>query len=92
MDDHEIKNAVELLELILLAKLVRFTGIVWDVHSDISKWHFIFHCRYGAGRYDVVDTQCFDARNIEELIESRMDEATTSLIQHYLKKSNRKGE
>ena len=87
MKDEEIKEAVKLLELILLGQLVKFTSIVWDVRGDISKWHFKFSCRYGAGRYDVIDSHLYFATDIKELIETRMDKETTSLIQRHLKKT-----
>ena len=85
MNDKEIKQSVELLELILLGSLVRYTSIVWDVKSDISKWDFLFNCRYGAGRIDTVQI-ARDATQIERLIETKMSEETTAIIQHYRKR------
>ncbi len=87
MKDEEIKEAVKLLELILLGNLVKSTGIVWDVWSDISKWHFIFRCRYGVERGKRIDTKELFAGDIESLMETRMSDVSTSLIQRYLKKT-----
>ena len=85
MNDDEIKQSVELLELILLGNLVRYTSIVWDVRSDICKWDFLFNCRYGAGRIDVVQI-ARDATQIKKLIETKMSDETTAIIQHYRKR------
>jgi len=77
------EDAVGLLELILLAKLVRLTGVVWDVQHIICNLNIAFIGRFGADASDVARIE-YSVGDIEGLFEDRMEKAATLLGQRYL--------
>lgn len=83
MSESEIKDTLDVLELILLAKLVRLTGVVWDVRHEIYKLNIAFIGSFGADASDIARIQ-YSVGDIESLFEDRMEKAATLLSQRYL--------
>ena len=83
--DSDVREIVEVLELLLLAQLVRSTGHVWYVKNSICKWDFRFSCRWSEEKFDVLDIH-FDLRDAERLIKTRMEHECATVVEHYLRR------
>ena len=85
VSEKTLDSTVEFMRLLLLARLVEITGIVWMVRSDRSKWDFQYHCRWGFGIQNSL-AHDFGLEKSQEYIDDKMGHVAWMIAKAYWKR------
>ena len=88
IDEKILNSTVEFMRLLLLARLVEITGIVWMVKSDRCKWDVQYHFRWGFGIKESLAYD-FGLEKAQEYIDDRMSHVAWIIAQAYWKRTGK---
>jgi len=82
-------ETTKLLRLLLLAQLVDKTGILWTITIDRCHWDIKLTCRYGYGKYEILET-AVSLEKAAEYIEDMMNENSWEITKAYSRRQKTK--